>query len=75
MRKHKRLGNWPADINTRRMRTHSFVFGTILLVVGSVCGAPAPIALRDATIGDVKLHYMTAGHGPTVILLHGFAET
>jgi len=57
------------------MRTHSFVFGTILLVVGSVCGAPEPIALRDATIGDVKLHYMTAGHGPTVILLHGFAET
>ena len=57
------------------MRTHSFVFGTILLVIGSVCGALEPIALRDATIGDVKLHYMTAGHGPTVILLHGFAET
>ena len=57
------------------MRTHSFVFGTILLLIGSVCGAPEPIALRDATIGDVKLHYMTACHGPTVILLHGFAET
>jgi pimeloyl-ACP methyl ester carboxylesterase len=23
----------------------------------------------------VKLHYLTAGHGPTVILIHGYAET
>jgi pimeloyl-ACP methyl ester carboxylesterase len=31
---------------------------------------------HDATIDNVQLHYLTAGHGPaTVILLHGFAET
>ena len=33
------------------------------------------IVSRTAEIDGVKLHYMTAGHGPTVILLHGFAET
>jgi len=33
------------------------------------------IASRTADIDSVKLHYLTAGHGPTVILLHGFAET
>ena len=34
------------------------------------------IASRDAKIGDVQLHYLTAGNGPeAVILLHGFAET
>jgi pimeloyl-ACP methyl ester carboxylesterase len=33
------------------------------------------IASRDAEIDGVKLHYFTAGHGPTVILLHGYAET
>src|SRR6266516_92594 len=33
------------------------------------------IASRAAEIHDVKLHYLTAGHGPTVILLHGYAET
>ena len=33
------------------------------------------IVSRTAEIDAVKLHYMTAGHGPTVILLHGFAET
>ena len=33
------------------------------------------IAARDAEIDGVKLHYTTAGHGPAVILLHGYAET
>jgi pimeloyl-ACP methyl ester carboxylesterase len=32
------------------------------------------IASRSAEVGGVKLHYMTAGHGPAVILLHGYAE-
>src|SRR5205814_5958627 len=33
------------------------------------------IASRDAKIDGVKLHYLTAGQGPPVILLHGYAET
>jgi pimeloyl-ACP methyl ester carboxylesterase len=33
------------------------------------------IASRSAEIDGAKIHYLTAGHGPTVILLHGFAET
>jgi pimeloyl-ACP methyl ester carboxylesterase len=33
------------------------------------------IASRTAEIGGVKLHYMTAGHGTPLILLHGYAET
>ena len=28
-----------------------------------------------AEVNGTKLHYLTAGHGPTVILLHGYAET
>ena len=44
---------------------------------------PAPIygteqnavVSRDAKIDNVQLHYLMAGHGPAVILLHGFAET
>jgi hypothetical protein len=34
----------------------------------------AGLALR-AKIDNVQLHCLTAGHGPTVILLHGYAET
>jgi pimeloyl-ACP methyl ester carboxylesterase len=33
------------------------------------------IASRTAEIDGAKLHYMTAGHGTPVILLHGYAET
>src|SRR3984957_19504792 len=33
------------------------------------------IASRDAEIDGAKLHYMTAGHGSSLILLHGYAET
>jgi pimeloyl-ACP methyl ester carboxylesterase len=33
------------------------------------------IVSRTAEIDGGQLHYLTAGHGPTVILLHGFAET
>src|SRR5258707_6539112 len=33
------------------------------------------IASRTAEIDGVKLHYLTAGHGPSLILLHGYAET
>jgi len=34
------------------------------------------INARDARIGSIQLHYLTAGNAPaTVILLHGFAET
>jgi pimeloyl-ACP methyl ester carboxylesterase len=33
------------------------------------------IASRTAEVQGLKLHYLTGGSGPTVILLHGYAET
>jgi pimeloyl-ACP methyl ester carboxylesterase len=33
------------------------------------------IASRTATVDGLTLHYLTAGHGPAIVLLHGFAET
>ena len=33
------------------------------------------ISSRSAEVGGVKLHYLTAGNGPSLILLHGYAET
>ena len=33
------------------------------------------IVSRTAEIDGVKLHYLTAGHGTPLILLHGYAET
>jgi pimeloyl-ACP methyl ester carboxylesterase len=49
-----------------------FVFPAI-----SISAQPSDknIVSRTAKIDDVELQYLTAGHGPPVILLHGFAET
>jgi len=33
------------------------------------------IASRMAQVEGVKLHYLTAGHGPAVLLLHGYTQT
>ena len=33
------------------------------------------IASRTAVVEGTKLHYLTAGHGPAVILLHGYTQT
>jgi len=37
--------------------------------------ADQTIASRSAEVHGVKLHYLTAGHGMTLILLHGYAQT
>src|SRR5262245_11686421 len=37
-------------------------------------GAP-PIDVRTGVADGVKLQYLTAGRGPAVLLLHGYAET
>ena len=50
---------------------------TALLAVAAFGQAQTPgtIAERDATVEGVKLHYLTAGKGPAVILLHGYTQT
>jgi pimeloyl-ACP methyl ester carboxylesterase len=40
-----------------------------------VNAADKNLVTRDAEVDGVKLHYMTAGHGAPLILLHGYAET
>ena len=47
---------------------------SLLLISGSLFAAPE-IASRSAKVDDVELHYLTAGHGPAVILLHGYTQT
>jgi pimeloyl-ACP methyl ester carboxylesterase len=62
-------------------RTFSVVvFGLLLLCPGFPGKAYADaqektIVSRTAEIDGAKLHYMTAGHGTPLILLHGYAET
>ncbi len=56
------------------------VFGPLFLSTASsskVYGQATDetILSRTAEIDGVKLHYMTAGHGTPLLLLHGYAET
>jgi pimeloyl-ACP methyl ester carboxylesterase len=46
-----------------------------LLATAQTPSAGNGILSRDAVVDGVKLHYLTAGHGPTVILLHGYTQT
>lgn len=34
-----------------------------------------PIKSKFATVEGIKIHYLSAGQGPTVILLHGYTQT
>jgi pimeloyl-ACP methyl ester carboxylesterase/uncharacterized RmlC-like cupin family protein len=46
-------------------------------LVGNIAQPPGSrtIAVRTASADGVKLQYLTAGRGPAVLLLHGYAET
>lgn len=46
-----------------------------ILAVGQGKPGPSPIESRTAQVDGIKIHYLTAGNGPAVILLHGYAET
>src|SRR5580658_2021445 len=66
------------------MNRRHFRFGVVLSAIfllvplrgsaQSASGADAIIS-RSAEAEGVKLHYLTAGHGPAVILLHGYTQT
>jgi len=46
-----------------------------VVAVGQSSAQKDEVASRMAQAEGVRLHYLTAGHGPTVILIHGYAET
>jgi pimeloyl-ACP methyl ester carboxylesterase len=50
-------------------------FAASLSVFAQADAATKNIASRTATVDGLQLHYMTAGKGPAVVLIHGYAET
>ena len=52
--------------------------GVLCLSLAAHAGAEAPtepITSRSADVGGLEIHYLTAGKGPALVLLHGYAET
>jgi pimeloyl-ACP methyl ester carboxylesterase len=65
-------------------RTWRFCLGLALAALGlcvplqgiaQTAAGSVTIVARDAQLDGVKLHYLTAGHGPALILLHGYTQT
>ena len=59
-------------------RVVSSMFTLLVMASGALAQTPAKpstITPRDAEVEGVKIHYLTAGKGPTVILLHGYTQT
>lgn len=56
-----------------------FVFASVVLTAFSSIAqtnyAKSAIASRFADVDGLKLHYLAAGSGPAVIVIHGYAET
>jgi pimeloyl-ACP methyl ester carboxylesterase len=67
----------------KTLRSFPFYIGRFktLLLFASLPGVvhaadvAGTISSRSAEVEGVKLHYLTAGHGPAVILLHGYTQT
>ncbi len=62
---------------TFRFLTETAVICLLLLVsfAPKAFAAAEAIAGKTAVVDGLKLHYLTAGRGPTVILLHGYTQT
>jgi pimeloyl-ACP methyl ester carboxylesterase len=64
---------------SRTFRLCVTLFGMVVLSVfpALMHAAPAdqPISSRTAQVDGIKLHYLTAGRGPAVLLLHGYTQT
>lgn len=55
-----------------------FVMLSLLVALPGIVHAAAvssAISSRTAEVDGLKLHYLTAGNGPTVILVHGYTQT
>jgi len=67
----KRLFSSPASIAALFL----FLSFNSSLVNATMRADAGSIASRTAELTGVKMHYLTAGHGAPLILLHGYAET
>lgn len=53
----------------------AFVVAAAFTTAASAQSGASEITAHTAQVEGGKIHYLTAGHGPTVILLHGYTQT
>jgi pimeloyl-ACP methyl ester carboxylesterase len=67
--------NYVSIVRSRLALTVLLVFAASLSAVAQTDAATKNIVSRTAEVDGVQFHYMTAGKGPAVVLIHGYAET
>jgi pimeloyl-ACP methyl ester carboxylesterase len=67
--------NYVSIVRTRLALAVLLVFAASLSAVAQADAATKNIVSLTAEVDGVKFHYMTAGKGPAVVLIHGYAET
>jgi len=71
-----RRGRGKNERNLRiRKKPTALALGLILAAATVRPAGGADIASRTGSAGGVDFHYLSAGHGPALVLLHGYAET
>lgn len=59
--------------------TAAIFFGMLVAIcfpaMGQTRAGDKSIESKFATVDGMKIHYLSAGHGPAVILLHGYTQT
>src|SRR5438067_9605175 len=53
----------------------AFLFTTTVAALSQAKSGPDAIASRFGEVNGIKIHYLTAGQGPAVILIHGYTQT
>ncbi|HEY4357841.1 MAG TPA: alpha/beta hydrolase [Acidobacteriaceae bacterium] len=51
------------------------LFTIVLLCGANLYAAEPTVTAHDASAGGIRLHYLQAGNGPALILLHGYTQT
>jgi hypothetical protein len=70
---------WRNEMRTNLRLASAIVFSLFLArsfrAVAQAQSDANSIESKFATIDGIKIHYLAAGHGPAVILLHGYTQT
>ncbi len=64
--------------NFSRSAVNVVILSLVILSVGVLVAhdaIPAGLTKHDTEVNGIRLHYLRAGHGPAVILLHGYTQT
>ena len=56
------------------MKIHFKTLFVLVLLVATASAQDKTILSKTADVDGLKLHYLTAGSGPAVVLLHGYAQ-